>query len=628
MAKTGEKLDELWPRVDEAKQLGLEARRPFEQRWMISLAFLTGRQFVFFNATAHMLQQIKMAKGRVRNVDNQLLPRWKRQVADLIKNDPVMSVVPATNDEEDIKAARLGDKVLKAVQRNLQMKKKLRKLAGWIYALGNGFLDDKWDHKAGPVEVTKEGKLVYTGNVDVDVWSPFDILVPWMGFGDAEVDDFPWIIKMKRRGLDWIKANYPERGKLVLPEAMSETSLLAENILEVHHGTKDRVPEARVLEYKEMPSAEFPNGLFLVAANGIVLDKQDYPFTSYHLEQFKDIEVPGMFWGKATLEEAIGLQRVWNRTLSGIDEYNRRMGKGQWLVPFGANFQQEPSDQHGYVNTYKPIMGHAPKHVDLKGLPSTYPLILESTRSSLQDLFWQHEVTRGTNKSDLRSGEMVALLLEQDAHGAIPTHAIFEESLERVMSRVLARIGKGYDKTRTLQVVGKDSEWEFVAFKGADLRNNYDVSVKKQSSLPDSRMAREAAILDRFEKGLYGNPQDAEVRRHVMNMLDDAVVKDIYGDERLDEAWARRENELMHEGPIQLMVNAYDDHQIHLREHTHHRKQMEYQRVKIENEAAFAAMEASFTFHIQQHEVLFAQAQQAMLKQQLALEGKLGQGDR
>ena len=40
---------ELWPVVKEKYTLGVELRRPFEREWMINLAFLAGRQYVFFN---------------------------------------------------------------------------------------------------------------------------------------------------------------------------------------------------------------------------------------------------------------------------------------------------------------------------------------------------------------------------------------------------------------------------------------------------------------------------------------------------------------------------------------------------------------------------------------------------
>ena len=156
----------LWALVKEKYDLGVELRRPFEQRWLLSLAFLSGRQYTFFNATSHTLQQLKRVRGRLRNVDNILLPRWRRLVADLIKSDPIMSVVPATGEEEDLKAAKVGDKVLKSWWQAARMNRKLRQLAGWIFSTGNGFLDDRWNPKLGPVTVDEGGNVVYGGDAD------------------------------------------------------------------------------------------------------------------------------------------------------------------------------------------------------------------------------------------------------------------------------------------------------------------------------------------------------------------------------------------------------------------------------------------------------------------------------
>ena len=126
------KEDKHWALLKEAKDIGIECRRPFEQRWIINLAFLAGRQYMFFNQSAHLLQELRRTKGRMRAIDNQLIWRWRRQVADLIKTAPIMSVVPDTTDDEDIKAAKTGDRVLKASWRSMKMKKKVRQMAGWI----------------------------------------------------------------------------------------------------------------------------------------------------------------------------------------------------------------------------------------------------------------------------------------------------------------------------------------------------------------------------------------------------------------------------------------------------------------------------------------------------------------
>ncbi|MHA2068157.1 MAG: hypothetical protein ACXABY_27665, partial [Candidatus Thorarchaeota archaeon] len=213
------KIDDQWSLVKDYIDIGLECRRLYERRWMINLAFLAGRQYTFFNSSVHSLQQLKRVKGRIRQVDNQLGWRWGRQVADLIATAPIMSVVPQSNDSSDIKAAKLGDKVLKAWWLNNKMKKKVRQMGGWIYSTGNVFLDDRWDKKAGPTSV-EGGDIVYEGDVDCGVWSPLEILVPFSSFGQVELHKFPWLIKMKFLQLDQIEGMYPERGGEVTSETL------------------------------------------------------------------------------------------------------------------------------------------------------------------------------------------------------------------------------------------------------------------------------------------------------------------------------------------------------------------------------------------------------------------------
>ena len=615
---------EIWAYVDEMINAGMEARRPFERRWIINLAFLGGHQYSFFNKSAHVLQQLRRRRGTVRNTDNILLPKWRRQISDLIKNDPIMSVVPNTNDSEDIKAAKAGDKAMKHFWRQDNMKKKLRQTAGWIFSTGNAFLDDRWDPRRGPTELNDQtGKLEYMGDVTCGVWSPFETVVPFAGLGCDELQNMPWFAKIKWRDLFWLEKNYGSKAKGVMPQSLGDPFINIGQILGMPGQTApdEKVPGAMHIQFYMKPNYNFKKGLFVSCANGIIFVKDDYPFDSYHYEHFKDLDMPGIFWGKATMDEAISLQKNWNRATSSVDEFNRTMGKGKYLAPRGASLKAEPDDTHGEVIYYKPIMGYKPEQMTIKSLPPTYTLQMESTLRSLDDLFSQHEVSRGTNKSDIRSGEMVSLLREQDAHGNIPSHAVFEESLEAHMSRILKRMQSGYTKERMLRVFGREGEWEIEPFKGADLRNNTDVMVKKQSSLPDSRIAREARIMEKFGLGLYGDPADPEVRRHVMNMLDDAVVKDIYSDTRLDEAYANFENMELSQGKQNYMINSYDDHRIHVKQHNHYRKSMDYQRIKAKDPNAFMAIDSIFEQHVSAH-MQFIQKQEAeMIAKQAQLQG-------
>lgn len=610
----------LWTLLANNFDNGINARRNAERRWLISLAFLAGRQYVFFNENVHMLQQLTRQRGTVRTVDNQLIKRWSRLVADLIKTDPIMSVIPATTNDEDLAAARMGDKVLKSWWQSQKMRKKIRVLAGWIYSTGNGFLYDRWNPKIGPTEIAgegpNEGKLIYAGDAEVGVRSPFEVVVPTSQFGSNELHDMPWMIEVSYMALEDITRNW-ESGHLVKAESYPTNQVDLNGILgNIGGHTQTAFKGAFVKRMSMKPCEDFPKGLYLVAANGVVLEQGEYSFLHYHLEHFKDIDIPGMFWATSKVEQGIGLQKTWNRIVSSVDEFNRVCAKGKMLVPRGANLEADPDDTNGQTLYYTPVLGRSPEWMNPPQMSQTAVLGLEATDKSLQDLFSQHEVTEGTNRSDIRSGLMVGLLREQDAHGAIPTHAVFEEGLEAVMGRVLKRIQAGYASERMLKVRGDEGDWEIVPFKGADLNNNTDVMVKRDSSLPDSRTAREAQVFERYQAGLYGDPADPKVRLKISRMLDDGTADDVYDMMKLDQKYARWENQmLLQSDGTDYLVNLYDDHGIHIEEHTAFMKSLAFQKIKGDNPSLFQQLNQIFEEHLNKHRGFFAEQRQAELEQ-------------
>jgi len=617
-------LKELWSRVAKYRDIGLRCRTPFEQRWIVNIAFFSGRQYTFFNQSTMTLQQLKRVKGRIRNTDNQLGWRVRRQISDLIKNKPEMSVVPSTHDSDDRKAAKMGDKVLGAWWLFDEMKMKLRQLGGWIYTTGNGFLDDRWDPKKGKIIVDPQsGEVEYEGNATCGVWSPFEIGVPFTAMGSFSLQSFPWVWKMKYYTLDEIAGMY-EKGKLVTSETIPQGNSSVMHIMGSGVGMGDaEIPGALVIDLYVKPNEVDPKGLFVTASNGIILQQDTYPLNHYHLEHFKDIDIPGFFWGKATMEDGVPLQKTWNANTSSMEEYNKSMGKGKWMAPRGANLETKPDDTHGQIIKYTPVLGHKPDDAVGKGLPSTYDKEQERIQFSLENLFNQHEVTRGTNRADIRSEDMLAFLREQDRQGSMPTHLILEEGLERVASRVLRRIQEGYSDERMLKIRGEEGEFEVFPFKGADLRDNTDVSIKRESSVPESRASLEQLILRKFEIGYYGHPQDPKTKRTVQRMLDDAVHKDIYSEEILDETYSRYENEVMMKTGKELPVNLYDSHSIHLQEHAKFLKGMDFQKLKFRQPEAFERLSQVFQIHLNEHTQMLTEQQEASMRKQAKFQAML-----
>jgi len=493
------------------------------------------------------------------------------------------------------------------------MKKKVRELGGWIYSTGNGFLSDAWDPMLGPTKLnTEKGVLEYEGDATCGVWSPFEVGFPIAGLGDTDLHSLPWMVRMKYRSLEYLADNYKD-GERVLNEQRAPGTLDVAMLWNPSGNAPAEVEGATLIELYVKPNKKFPQGLFLAGANKVMLEKSIYPFNHYHMEQFKDIEIPGVFWGMATSEAGIWLQKIHNMTLSDIIEFNKTMAKGKFLIPRGSKMEVTPDDTNGQMLLYSPVMGHKPEILDLKGLPATYDRALSLVANGLMELYHQHEVTSGTNKSDIRSAEMVELLLESDDMGNIPTHAVFEESLEACLHRILLRVQKGYSTERMIKIAGEANNYEVLSFKGADLKDNTDVFVKKESTLPDSRTIRNKRVMDRYKEGLYGAPQDPTVQRKVLKMLDDAIVEDIYGETQLDEQNANVENRAMLGQPgVVLASNDYDNDGVHLQIHRNFRKGRTYQKVKEQDMQAGLVLDATF----QTHEAFHMKALEEKMKAQ------------
>jgi hypothetical protein len=629
----GKKQDEDWMFLQDQRTIGFDLRRPFERQWAVNLAFLANRQYSFYNNSTEMIQQLTAQKGRVRIVDNQILPHFQKQVSRMIRNMPRMSVVPASSDNEDLKAAKKGDKVLKWYWREYEMRKKIRQLSGWIYSCGNGFMADYWNPRLGPMSLGPDGKMSYLGDAEVVPLSPFEVLAPDTGSGTVDVEQLEWIIVVRWHPLSWFANNF-SKGKEVTEESRTIQNVDTNALFGMGNkvSAQSKLPGALYTEMRMKPCTLYPKGLFLGGANGIILQKEDYPYESYHIQQFKDVEVPGCFWGLATLESGVWLQKLHNRTLSDLAEFNRTSARGKFLVPRNSKLETAIDDTHGQVLLYTPVMGHKPEMMILRALPTSYVTILQAVAQSFMNLYHQHEVTQGTNKSDIRSGEMVSLLLEQDDFGNVPTHAIFEESLEALFSRVLRRIQKGYTSDRVISITGKDGAYEVINFTGADLKNNTDVIVTKESSIPDSKVARQARVKENYKDGLYGNPNDSNTRERVLKMLDEVPdeFKDIFEEDNMDRQVAQIENASFLINPqVKYLVNVYDNHKIHGEEHTMARKQPEYQKLKYEKPQLFMAYETCFNIHQQQHDQLLAEQmkqQEAQMARIQALQKGVQQG--
>jgi len=589
-----------------AKQL----RRIFEIRWYINRAFYKGEQYVYWDTSYGGLNRhLTSDTRRIRLTDNQIRPRVLKQQSKLLRLRPRAEVLPETTSREDIDAANLGTSLIKHLHRKLKAPKITRDLANWVTICGNAFVVDFWD---------KDKK-----EVALEVDGPFSWYFPTISFGPCEVEDMPWGIRAKLRTIDWIKDKY---GKDVTPESFSADQnilmLMRDLDMSVSGMEVAHVPSAIVKEIYIKPTNKYPKGEYFVVANNVMCHRGKFPnygtpeepVYEYPVTHFRDIVIPGLLWGQATMEQAIDLQKDWNRVRSSVIEWVRTMAKGKWLAIKGQMLSPTAIDnEHGEVVEFSFHRGFVPQQARITPLPQATFQAMEINRQSMMDLFSQHEVTQGQNRSDLRSASMVAMLLEQDDTTQAVTYQDFEDQWAAVWRHVLLIAQKRYSTTRTLKIVGEGHDVRVQSFVGADLKNNTDVHVETGRHLPENRLTKQALIMERFQAGLYGPPQDPQVTSKVRRLLDDALEEDIYDDVSADQYVAQNENLMMRVG-MAIPINSYDNDMIHLAEHDRDIKRPEVQAM-LRKPGGDNIMTA-FMQHNQQHTERLQQRQMQMMQLQ------------
>jgi hypothetical protein len=585
-------------------------------------------------------------------VSNIILPYWSREVARLGRNDPIFNVVQNTNDDEDVSAARIAEMVLQYLWRTLDMGRKYLEAREWLAALGTVFLQVGWDPRAGehirkprlekvsspvldeqgnqtglelverPVLDEKGRPVVdefHLGEVSCQVLSPFEVFLASSHIVDLERQ--PWIIKARVRTLSDIRMDYPLNGEDVTAEEVAPG--YAGRPMEIYqsgsvkpHDTSGNNDNqyAVVKEMWERPSAQHPWGRLITVANGVLLRNAPLPFSQYNLVRIRRIRLPGQFWGESPIVSSIPLQKEWNKILSQVIEHRETMKKGKILVPTTAEIRKSAfTSEHAEIIQYNPI-GGPPFQMQLHPLPADVWKELENIRETIMDMWSQHEVSQAFAPVGVRSGIAIEQLIEQDETtlGAIFTD--ITHALSEVGKRMLEIVEQHYTETRTLKVAGSERRPDVRDFVGADLRGNQDVYVNIGSALPQLKVTRHQEIKDRYQLGLYGPPSDPEVRKKVLKMLEDTVVEDIYSDDRLDESNAQRENKAMVEGRL-VRVRPFDNHEVHLKLHNHHRKLYEVEQIS----ARYPEVDLLFERHAQEHLEYMARQSADVADPQLAV---------
>jgi len=588
-----------------------------ERQWYLNLAMYFGKQNIQILDTPGGLRQFRLYTPpapyyRSRPVVNRIRPAMRSEMAKLTAQKPNAFIVPASSDDRDMYAANAGEQIWDSLFRFKNLHKIIRRSVFWTSLTGNGFMKSWWDEEKMDVISQQMGDICY------ESITPFHMFVP--DLKEVEIENQPFIIHAANRDAVALRMSY---GKTI-NAGTADASMLEEsfaNVMGVNEfkGKKDTI---LTLEMWIKPNSTplWPQGGMITVAGsdllqiteGMPYEHQQYPFA-----HFRHVET-GKFYSDSVIDDLIPLQREYNRTRGQIIESKNRMAKPQLTAEQGSLDPNKVTSEPGQIILYRPGFT-PPQPLPLQSIPNYVLEEQDRIKQDMDDISGQHDVSRGQVPPGVTAATAISYLQEQDESMLSYTFDSLEEGVEKVAFQTLCYVKQYWDTPRKVKVTGEDGSFDVLAFEGSDLRDNTDIRVEAGSSLPTSRAAKQAFIMDLMKMGFIDPNKGLEV-------MEIGGINKIYEQVQTDVRQAQRENlkmaqatqelvdqhrnqkmqevmqdpqaqELLQSGAIQIdemtgtiiangvpmetplivPVNSWDDHRIHIERHNNYRKSQAFE---------------------------------------------------
>lgn len=627
-----------------------EERRPFELQWRLNQNFVAGNQYCDIDAVTGDLDAVEpVYDWMCAEVYNQLAPIVSTRLAKLGRVQPGLSVRPATQDDEDLAAAKASSQILKGMAVAHNLNHILRDCEAWCEICGTALLKSVWNPHAGRVIGMVDGQTVREGDLEVTVVPAYEFYPD--SVTRASIEDCESVIHARAYTVGEIYSRWGVRipGRRVDVFSLDNTGLVAggtgynPGYRTVQKGELDDAEI--VLEWMERPSPEYPEGRMAIVAGDRLIHLSALP---WRVGEYGERGLPyarmiceanpGYFFGTSVVERCIPIQRAYNAVENRIHEYLARSTIGVLIAEQGSIVNDEVLEDGVPPGSVLEVRGGATVPQWMESPPIPQALLAE--RENLDNQFilisGTSEISRNSNvPSSSMSGVALELLKEQD-DTRLSSTAESVRDMARETGVIWLRLLRQYVTTaRVTRLVGENNEMEMRLWRGSELTSD-DVVIDTDNELSNTPAQRRNTALELFKAGLFTDPDTGRLTRsgrmQMMTAFDLGNWEDITSLDELMREQARRENDEVERGE-ELRVNELDDTEIHLLEHTRYVFSARYREMERDRpDLARKMMD-----HIREHQsVRQAQAAQSMqaqnagveeaARQKLALEAMMTQG--
>ncbi|MBW1975222.1 MAG: hypothetical protein JRI45_06580, partial [Deltaproteobacteria bacterium] len=436
-------------------------------RWKKYIAWVAGYQIFDYNKISKKLVEVPLARKR-KIIFNQLKGFVRVLLAKLSAEPHTPGVVPATNDHDDIEAAKVGDRYIAGHSETIDFTDTTTKLKLWTIVCNKAYLRVLWNtdmegiidlqrvEEKDPItgEVIGESFKAITeeGDLDMECISPFNCR-PDPLYSDH--DKWRWFVYGEEVDAEELEEEYGLKpGSLVEQSNTLDTAydLELQDEQDIIVGSPDKSEDitGRTVVQKQF----WTKDIYIFTAGTKVLEygpNKDgvIPFfpTEERLIPIDQYE-KGFSFNESLIKDAIPIQREYNRQASVISTALERAAKLKIMVPMGSMLRKEQwTNDYGVF--YNPHMGN-PYQMKIDPFPVELPQYKSSLIQEMQSVMNLHPASFGQlpERASHPSGSLVNLLLEQDDIVLNPLLSAINRAIGKAWSLGLRIVRDNYVTSR------------------------------------------------------------------------------------------------------------------------------------------------------------------------------------
>lgn len=569
-----------------------EMRKQTENGWVLNMHFLSGDQYCDVSPYGGVLEEEKQFFWQPKRVFNHIAPMVDSRLAKLTKLRPELRVKAFSDEDGDLKAAKLATGIWKYVKDRIAFDDVVAKATLWSETCGTAFYKVVWDDKGGKqVAVDEQGAPVYEGEASVCAVSPFEIFPDRM---DAEgLDGVVSLIHAQTVPVSYVEETF---GVIVKGEDTSGFS-----VYESAEKPKDENAVILIERYTR-PDGAFPNGKVEIVAGGALLYEGELPFENgerktrvFPFVKQDCLRLPGAFFGSSVIERLIPVQRAYNAVRNRKHELLNRLSLGVITVEDGSVDTDELAEDGiapGKILIYRQG-GKAPEMLEFGNVPSEFKNEEEWLEREFTIISGVSDLSQNSMPDDVTSASGLRLLINEDETRLSVTTTNMEAAIKEVGKQVLRLYKQFVQSARLITLTGENKKTEIRYFNASDLSANDIIFEPDGAISPEENRER---ILTLLKAGLFSD-DEGKITKENKNRILEAFGFGSYENARdisaLHIAKAEEENErLKREG---VETDEYDDHELHLIEHTRYLLSDEFKKTGGKDE------KARFVSHMDAH---------------------------